>query len=115
MLYIPKYTDAAVENIRALPKNIKNVLRKEIDTVIAKDPLGCSEELEERLAGFRSRHVWDYRIVFKVYEDLRAFAIVGVGKKAPPDSIYQKLEQLAATGKLADGMLEAMRLFGSPR
>ena len=114
-MYAAKFTPHAVEDIKALPRNIKNALRKQFEKKIQKDPLGCSETLTEPLAGFRSFHFGNYRVIYKVYEDLKVIAVVGVGEKKADHhaEIYKKLENLATTGKLADSVLRTMRFFSS--
>jgi mRNA-degrading endonuclease RelE of RelBE toxin-antitoxin system len=80
---------------------------------VAVDPLGCSHELREDLAGYRSFTWQDYRVVYKIFDDLRAVAVVGVGMRSPQsaENIYRKLETLARTGALAQGVLFSLRGF----
>lgn len=111
LAYVPKFTADAIENIKRLPKNVKNRLRTQIEEVICVNPIGCSEELIEPLAGFRSYHYEEYRIIYREYEDLKAVAVVGIGKKDSDHyaEIYKKLEQLAGAGKIADSFLRGLR------
>ena len=116
-MYISKFTSDALEDIKSLPKNVKNALKKQFEEVIHRNP-DCSDPLEGQLAGFRSFHFEEYRVVYKVFEDLRGIAVVGVGKKDKDSrysALYQKLEALATSGKLADTVLQTMRLFSYPR
>jgi len=115
-LYIGKFTPKAVEDIKGLPKNTRKALKKEFEKTILNNPAGCSDELTEPLAGFRSFHFRDYRVVYRIYEDLNAIAVVGVGKKTndPTSDVYKRLERLATSGKLADTVLKTLRLFPSP-
>ena len=112
-MYIAKFTDDAIANIKALDKGVRNSVRKAIEEKVLRDPTGCSEELSEPLAGFRSFHFGEYRLVYRVYEDLKAIAVVGIGvKSADPESdIYKRLERLADSGRLADRFLARIRLF----
>jgi len=115
-LYISKYTPYGLKCIRELPKNVRNTLKKEFETTIHKDPIGCSEELTGPLADFRSYHFLNYRVVYRIFEDLNAIAVVGVGEKDANHQaeIYKKLETLAKTGELADTVLRTIRLFSTP-
>ena len=115
MKYVIQFTDDGLGDARALPKNTRNSLRKEIQQKLARDPYGCSSELDEPLKGWRSFHHRNYRVVFKVYDDLRAMAIAGMGRRLPPSrsDIYKKLEALALEGKLAERVLKALRGFSS--
>ena len=115
-MYTAKFTPEAVEDVRNLPKHVRNVLKKEFEKTILKDPVGCSDALTEPLAGFRSFHFRDYRVVYRIYQDLNAIAVVGVGGKSSyrHSDVYKKLEKLASTGKLADTVLKNLRLFSAP-
>jgi len=115
-VYAARFTSEALDNVRDLPKNTRNALKKEFQKKILKEPAGCAEELTGQPAGFRSFHFREYRVVYRVYEDLRAIAVVGIGRKHKDASsdIYRRLEDLAHSGKLADSILRTLRLFSSP-
>ena len=70
-MYTPKFTPAAIDNIKALPKNVKNSLKTAILETLVEDPEGSSVALRDALSEFRSFHWRDYRVVFKIDEDLR--------------------------------------------
>jgi mRNA-degrading endonuclease RelE of RelBE toxin-antitoxin system len=110
-VYCSKFTDEAVENIKQLPKNVKNALKKEFEKKIHVDPIGCSEPLTGLLEGFRSFHFEHYRVVYKVMKDIRVVAVVAIGKKdkSHQTDLYKRLEALAKTGKLAKAVLETYR------
>lgn len=114
-MYLVQFTDDALENVRRLPKNVRNRLKEEIREV-AKDPYGCSKGLREPLKGFRSFSFGDYRVIFKVYEDLRAIGIAGIGRRDPRSQadVYKKLHALAEEGKLAEKVLATLRGFSAP-
>ncbi len=115
-MYIAQFIPEAVEDVKNLSKNLRNALKKEFEKTILKDPVGCSDALSEPLAGFRSFHFRDYRVVYRVYEDMNVIAVVGVGEKSAyrHSDVYKKLEKLASTGKLADTVLKNLRLFSTP-
>jgi mRNA-degrading endonuclease RelE of RelBE toxin-antitoxin system len=115
-LYVSKFTSDAIEDIRALPKNARNRLKREFQKTILQNPAACSEPLVGPLAAFRSFHFLNYRVIYRIYEDLKMIAVVGIGKKDKEHfaEIYERLEQLAKTGKLADEFLRAIRLLESP-
>ena len=110
-MYVLKFTKAAVENIKGLPKNTRNALRRELERVVAIDPNACSDPLTGPLAGYRSYHFETHRVVFRVFEDLKAIAVVGIGSKSTAPGIYERLEKLAYSGKLAESVLSTLRLF----
>jgi len=110
-LYAVKFTRYGLADVKALPKNVKNGLRKQLAGTLAREPLRCSEELRGPLAGFRSFHWRGYRVVFRVFPALRAVAIAGVGKhsKSAREDIYRRLEALVKTASLADSVLVTLR------
>jgi addiction module RelE/StbE family toxin len=110
-----KFTADAKQDVRALPKNIRNSLREKLETVVCVNPETCAEELSGPLAGFRSYHCKDYRIIYKVFPETEQIAIVGIGKKDADHhaEIYKQLENLAAAGKLATEVLSNIRMIQS--
>lgn len=111
-----KFTGEAVADVKAIPKHLKGPLKKELLKTVAKNPVGCSRGLTGVLKGFRSYTWQDYRIVYRVFEDIRAVGIVGLGLRSPQSSvnIYRKLEMLAQTGNLAQGVLFSIRGLYEP-
>jgi mRNA-degrading endonuclease RelE of RelBE toxin-antitoxin system len=110
-MYVLMFTQDGLADVKALPKNVKNSLKKELQQKVASEPYGCSIALAEPLKGWRSFHWRNYRIVFKVYDDAKAVAIAGVGARLPrsKSDIYRKLETLASEGKLAENILRLLR------
>lgn len=115
-MYVIRFTEDGLADIKALPKNVRNFLKKEIQGRLARDAYGSSTELNEPLEGWRSFRCGKYRIVFKVYEDLKLIAIAGVGERLPQSrsDTYRKLEALVRKGKLAEKVLAALRGFSPP-
>jgi mRNA-degrading endonuclease RelE of RelBE toxin-antitoxin system len=113
-LYVLKFTGSAIADIKlVIPKHLKGPLKKALIKKVASDPVGCSHELQGSLQGYRS-FVWqEYRVVYKIFDDLLAVAVVGVGLRSPQsaENIYRKLEVLAQSGKLAQGVLFSLRGF----
>jgi hypothetical protein len=96
-----------------IAKHLKGPLQKALLEKVAVDPLGYSRELQGELAGYRSFTWQKHRVVFKVFDDLKAIAVVGIGLRSPQsaENIYRKLEMLARTGELAQGVLFSLRGF----
>jgi mRNA-degrading endonuclease RelE of RelBE toxin-antitoxin system len=113
-LFVLKFTSSAVADIKAvIPKHLKGPLRKELVRRVAPDPVSCSHGLHGQLEGYRSFTWQEYRVVYKVFDDLLVVAVVGVGLRSPQsaENVYRKLEVLAKTGQLAQGMLFSLRGF----
>ena len=115
-MYVLKFTATAVADVKAVPRHLKGPLQKELLDKVAVDPMACSHELHEDLAGYRSFAWQEYRVVYRVFEDLKAVAIVGAGLRSPQstENVYRKLETLARTGELAQGVLFSLRGFTKP-
>lgn len=109
-MYRSHFTAVALQDVKASPKNVRNPLKKEFEKKIHVDPIGCSEPLTGQLENFRSFHFRDYRVVYRVFPNLSAVSVVGIGKKdeGHQAEIYQKLEALAKQGKLAEAVLRAL-------
>jgi addiction module RelE/StbE family toxin len=110
-LYRSVFTDYALKDVKKLPKNVRNALKKEFERKIHVNPFGCSEELSGILEHYRSFHYGDYRVVYRVFEGIRVVAVVGLGKKNKDHrtDLYKRLEDLAERGRLADAVLETYR------
>jgi mRNA-degrading endonuclease RelE of RelBE toxin-antitoxin system len=113
LVYSIQFTADGLKDAKNLPKNVRNSLAKDLRSKLAKDPEGCSEELREPLAEWRSFHSGKYRVIFKLYKELKIVAVAGIGKHAPQASqdIYRRLALLAKSGRLAEGILATLRSF----
>ena len=113
-MYVLQFTGDAVTDLKTvIPKHLKGPLKKELLEKVASDPVDCSHELHGDLQGYRSFTWQQYRVVYKVFDDPPAVAVVGVGLRSPQSAqnIYRKLEALARTGELAQGVLFSLRGF----
>lgn len=113
MPYCSKFTPDALDNLKELPKNVKNALKKEFEKKLHVDPTGCSVALSGDLKQYRSFHFGEYRVVFQVFEDIKAITVVGIGPKDANHhaEIYKQLEMLAKSGKLAATVLETYQFL----
>jgi mRNA-degrading endonuclease RelE of RelBE toxin-antitoxin system len=104
-----------LEDIRKLPKNVRNAFRKEFERKVHVNPIDCSEPLFGLLENDRSFHYGDYRIVYRVFEEIKTISVVGAGKKDKDHrtDLYQRLEDLAKKGRLAEAILETYRSISS--
>jgi mRNA-degrading endonuclease RelE of RelBE toxin-antitoxin system len=111
--YKIQFTADGLKDAKNLPKGVRNSLVMEMKSKLAQDPLQCSEELREPLAGWRSFHSGKYRVIFKLYERMKLIAVAGIGQHSSQatQDIYRKLEVVAKRGRLAEDILAALRGF----
>lgn len=112
-MFVLRFTPSGLADVRSLPKNVKNSLRKELFAKLSKDPQGCSQQLHGELAGYWSFHWRQYRVVLRVFPDRQAVVIVGIGKHSREvrEDVYRRLEALVDRGKLAELVLVSLRGF----
>ena len=117
MAYKIQFTANSLEDAKHLPRGVRNSLAKELKNKLARDPSSCSEELREPLAEWRSFHCRKYRVIFKLYEEMKLIAVAGIGEHSsqPTRDIYRKLELLAKRGRLAEEILAALRGFATDK
>ena len=116
MAYTLKFTGEGRADVRSLPKDVRNWIRKELQKLEA-DPFGCSSELREPLQQYRKFVCGEYRVIFMIFDDLRAVSIAALGKHDSDASkdVYRKLETLVREGKRAEKYLISMRQISPPR
>jgi mRNA interferase RelE/StbE len=72
-----EYLDTVVhEDIPALPKTMRESIRRAIETRIAADPVGLGKPLRYSFIGHRRIRVGDYRIVYRVDAKKRLVTVV---------------------------------------
>jgi mRNA-degrading endonuclease RelE of RelBE toxin-antitoxin system len=110
-VYAIKFTGDGVRDLKSLPKNARNRLKKEVQSKLAKDPSACSDELRSPLQDWRSFHSGKYRVIFKLYSQPKVMVIAGIGEhsRRPERDIYRRLEVLVKQGKLAEKILATLR------
>ncbi|MEI8348064.1 MAG: type II toxin-antitoxin system RelE/ParE family toxin [Pseudomonadota bacterium] len=76
-MYSIEYFDNVVdEDILALPKTVKERIKKAIETRLAVDPVGLGKPLRYSFVGHRRIRVGDYRIVYKINPESKIVTIV---------------------------------------
>ena len=116
-MFVLRFTDSGLADVRALPKNVRNALKKELLTKVSIDSESCSEALHGPLAEFRSFHFGAHRVIYRVFRNLKAVAIVAVGTHSADAKadIYRRLEVVARSGEVAESLLVSLRGFSKPR
>lgn len=77
--YSIEYLDLVVdEDIPALPKRMRDLIRRAIEERLTVEPIGLGKPLRYSFVGHRRLRVGDYRIVYRVDQALRKVVIVGI-------------------------------------
>lgn len=77
--YQIEYIESVVEeDIPALPKAVKNVIKKAIEARLIIDPLGYGKPLRYSLKGHRRLRVGDYRVVYRIDPEIYIVIIVAI-------------------------------------
>jgi mRNA interferase RelE/StbE len=80
------HPDVLKEDLKRLPANIKQRIRKAIETRLVKNPILYGEPLRHTLKGYRKLRVGDCRIIYKV--ELHNIIILKIGHRR---EVYQKV------------------------
>ncbi len=67
MEYSPVYHHEIPQDLAAIPGNIKDRIRKAIETRLLTDPISYGLPLRKSLQGFRKLRVGDYRIIYRIH------------------------------------------------
>jgi addiction module RelE/StbE family toxin len=66
------------QDIPALPKKIRETIKRAIETRLATDPIGFGKPLQYSLKGHRRLRVSNYRIVYRIGIDDHIVTIVAI-------------------------------------
>ena len=109
-MYDLKFTDLGLADVQALPKNVRNALRKALLKTVRIDPEGCSKPLQGPLRDFRSFRWGRYRVIYRVFAGQQVVAVAAIGKHSSDarTDVYRRLEALASHGRLAEQLLVSL-------
>ena len=85
LLYHP---DVLKEDLKSIPLNIKERIRKAIETRLYKEPLLSGQPLRQSLKGHRKLRVGDWRIIYRIEGD--NIIILKIGNRR---EVYQEVFQ----------------------
>ena len=63
------HPDIAKEDLPRIPQNIKDAIRRAIETRLIPEPYLTGEPLRQSLKGHRKLRVGDYRVIYRVQGD----------------------------------------------
>lgn len=78
-LYEVDYLESVIdEDIAIIPKPIKKTIKRAIEERLIIDPVGFGKPLRYSLKGHRRLRVGDYRVVYRIQEDIRTILVVAI-------------------------------------
>lgn len=82
MAYKVGYYDIVLRrHVPALPKTMRELIHKAIETRIQIDPISYGKPLSGSLKGHRRLRVGDYRIIYRILPDGHTIHIVAIGHR----------------------------------
>lgn len=76
-----QYLEAVKEDLRSLPKSVKEKLRKAIEKKLMLNPVEFGKPLQYSLKGLRRLRVDDYRIIFQIDLESKTVLVVKIGHR----------------------------------
>jgi|SRR5580704_8974649 mRNA-degrading endonuclease RelE of RelBE toxin-antitoxin system len=110
-LFELRYTEDAAADIKKLDGSVKQHLRKVLEKKLAVDPESYGLPLCSPLAGYWKHEFATHRIVYRIYKEHRIIAVCAVGprKQGDAEDIYNQLNAVAETGRLAGQVAAALK------
>jgi mRNA-degrading endonuclease RelE of RelBE toxin-antitoxin system len=105
------YTEDAASDIKRLDGSVKKHLRKVLEKKLAVDPESYGLPLRGALAGYWKHEFATHRIIYRVYQDRRIVAVCAVGprKQGDAEDVYNQLNAVAETGRLAGQVASVLK------
>jgi mRNA interferase RelE/StbE len=112
-----RYTPDAAADIKALDGSVRHQLRKVLEKKLAVDPEAYGLPLRGSLVGYWKHQFANHRVIYRIYPALRVVVVcaVGVRKQGDAEDIYNQLESLAKTGRLAEQLASVLKNLLPPK
>lgn len=79
MIYQIRYLDEVVrKDILALPSSARTLIKRAIEERLTIDPIGFGKPLRYSLKGYRRIRVSDYRVVYRIAQEVKTVIIVAI-------------------------------------
>jgi mRNA interferase RelE/StbE len=86
VIYRLLYHPLVAEDIERMPQNLKNRIENALQTRLLVDPIKAGRPLRQSLAGHRKMRVGDYRIIYRVKDNMIIVLKIGHRK-----DVYNKV------------------------
>lgn len=109
--YSLRFTADAESDIKSLDGSIRKQLRKVLEKKLATDPEGYGTPLRAPLDGYWKHEFASHRVVYRIYPAERIVAVCAVGARRGKHArdVYQQLQAMAKTGKLAEHLAAILK------
>jgi mRNA-degrading endonuclease RelE of RelBE toxin-antitoxin system len=106
-----KFTLDAAAEIKSLDGSIRKQLKNVLDKKLAVNPEGYGLPLRGILTNYWKHEFASHRVIYRFYPDLKVVAVCAVGsrKQGDTDDIYNQLEAVAKTGRLAEQLASVFK------
>jgi mRNA interferase RelE/StbE len=108
-----RYTEDAAKEIKELDRSIKKPLRKVLEKKLAVQPERYGLPLRGPLSGYWKHEFADHRVIYRIYPDPPTVVVCAVGPRKAGDAedIYNQLDAIAKTGRLAEQLASVLSKF----
>jgi mRNA-degrading endonuclease RelE of RelBE toxin-antitoxin system len=106
-----RYTEDAGGDIQGLDGRVKQKLRKVLEKKLAVDPEGYGLPLRGPLVNYWKHEFANHRIIYRFYSDQKIVAVCAVGPRKAGDAedVYNQLDSLIKTGRLAEQVASVLK------
>lgn len=80
-MYAVSWSSRARADLRGLPIKVADQILKKVETYLAKNPRQLGAQLSGDFSGYYRYRMGDYRIIYKVLEDIVCIDIIRVGHR----------------------------------
>lgn len=82
------HPEVKTKDIPGIPKNVHDRIRKAIEERLLESPVSAGKPLRQSLKGHRKMRVGDYRVIYRVDEELEKIYILIIGNRR---DVYSKI------------------------
>src|SRR6267143_6027588 len=108
-----RYTEDAAKEIKELDGSIKKPLWNILDKKLAVNPQGYGLPLCGPLSGYWKHEFADHRVINRIYPEPPTVVVCAVGprKAGNAEDIYNQLDAVIKTGRLAEQLVLVLNKF----
>jgi mRNA interferase RelE/StbE len=106
----PRFTPDAAGDIQGLDGSVRKHLKSVLEKKLAINPEGYGSPLRGLLVNYWRHEFATHRVIYRIYPDQGIVVVCAVGprKQGDREDIYERLEGLAKTGRLAEQIISVL-------